>query len=63
VAALRCSAGTKTEEHKGESFARIDNGQHSAKRIGPQKRFMAVVQAEKTTEKQNELTEREKEED
>jgi hypothetical protein len=63
VAELRRSTDTKMEEHKGESFARIENGQHNAKRLGLQKQFRAVVQAERTAERHNELTQREREEE
>jgi hypothetical protein len=63
VAALRDSAAVKTEERRGESFARLENGQHNAKRVGIQKQFKAVVQAEKTIDRHNELTEREREEE
>jgi hypothetical protein len=61
VAALRECADAKAEEQRGESFARLENGHHNAKRIGIQKQFRAVVRAEKTINRQNELTEWERE--
>jgi hypothetical protein len=56
--ALRDARLLKGQEHAGEHWMKIENGQHNAKVVGIHRQYHAIESLEKTAEKHRELRER-----